>query len=66
MAKLEPYNEDVHLHKAGIYSQLRNHRRSIEHYRKALELAEEGLDDIYLDLAFEHENLESSTRPSAA
>lgn len=58
IAKLEPYNEDVHLHKAGIHSQLRNYRKAIEHYRKALELAEEGLDDIYLDLAFEHENCE--------
>lgn len=56
--KVEPYNEEVHLHKAGIFSQQHNHRRSVEHYKKALELAEEGLDDIYLDLAFEHENLE--------
>lgn len=56
--KMEPYNEEVQLHKAGIFSQQRNHRRSVEHYKKALELAEEGLDDIYLDLAFEHENLE--------
>ncbi|MBZ0207872.1 MAG: tetratricopeptide repeat protein [Flavobacteriales bacterium] len=56
--KVEPYNEEVQLHKAGIYSQQRNHRRSVEHYKRALDLAEEGLDDIYLDLAFEHENLE--------
>lgn len=56
--KVEPYNEEVQLHKAGIYSQQRNHRRSVEHYKRALELAEEGLDEIYLDLAFEYENLE--------
>ncbi|MEO8732928.1 MAG: tetratricopeptide repeat protein [Flavobacteriales bacterium] len=56
--KVEPYNEEVQLHKAGIFSQQHNHRRSVEHYKRALELAEEGLDDIYLDLAFEHENLE--------
>jgi len=59
IGKLEPFNEDVHLHKAGIYSQLRNYRRAIEHYKRALDLAEEGLDDIYLDLAFEYENLEA-------
>ncbi len=59
IGKLEPFNEDVHLHKAGIYSQLRNHRRSVEHYKRALTLAEEGLDDIHLDLAFEYENLEA-------
>lgn len=56
--KVEPWNEEVQLHKAGIYSQQRNHRRSVEHYKKALDLAEEGLDDIHLDLAFEYENLE--------
>ncbi len=59
IAKVEPYNEDVHLHKAGIHSQLRNYRRAIEHYKRALELAEEGLDDILLDLAFEYENIEA-------
>ncbi len=56
--KVQPWNEDVHLHKASIYSQQRNYRRAVDHYRKALDLAEEGLDEIYLDLAFEHENLE--------
>lgn len=56
--KVEPYNEEVQLHKAGIFSQQRNHRRSVEHYKRALELAEDGLDEIFLDLAFEYENLE--------
>lgn len=59
IGKLEPFNEDVHLHKASIYSQLRNYRRSVEHYKRALDLAEEGLDEIHLDLAFEYENLEA-------
>lgn len=59
IGKMEPFNEDVHLHKASIYSQLRNHRRAVEHYKRALELAEEGLDDIHLDMAFEYENLEA-------
>ncbi|TXI77258.1 MAG: tetratricopeptide repeat protein [Flavobacteriales bacterium] len=58
IGKMEPFNEDVYLHKASIYSQLRNHRRAVEHYKRALDLAEEGLDDIHLDLAFEYENLE--------
>ncbi|MCB9170138.1 MAG: tetratricopeptide repeat protein [Flavobacteriales bacterium] len=56
--KLEPFNEEVHLHKAGIHSQLRNYRKAIEHYRKAIDLADDGLDEIFLDLAFEHENCE--------
>lgn len=59
IGKMEPFNEDVHIHKASIYSQLRNHRRAVEHYKRALELAEEGLDDIHLDMAFEYENLEA-------
>lgn len=59
IGKLEPFNDEVHLHKAGIYSQLRNYRRAIEHYKRALELADEGHDDILLDLAFEYENLEA-------
>lgn len=59
IGKLEPFNDEVHLMKAGIFSQLRNYRRAIEHYRRALELADEGLDDIHLDLAFEYENIEA-------
>ena len=59
IGKIEPFNEEVHLHKAGIYSQLRNYRRAVEHYKRALDLAEEGKDDILLDLAFEYENLEA-------
>ncbi|MBL0127362.1 MAG: tetratricopeptide repeat protein [Flavobacteriales bacterium] len=59
IGKLEPFNEEVHLHKAGIYSQLRNYRRAVEHYKRALDLAEEAKDEILLDLAFEYENLEA-------
>ena len=59
IGKLEPFNEEVHLHKASIYSQLRNYRRAVEHYKRALDLADEGTDDILLDLAFEYENLEA-------
>lgn len=58
IGRMEPMNEDVYLHKAGIYSQLRNYRKAVEHYKRALDLAEEGMDDILLDLAFEYENLE--------
>lgn len=58
IGRMEPLNEEVHLHKASIHSQLRNYRKAVEHYKRALELAEEGQDDILLDLAFEYENLE--------
>jgi tetratricopeptide (TPR) repeat protein len=67
LEKVEPWNEEIHLHKAGIYSQQRNHRRAVEHYKRALQLAEEGLDEIYLDLAFEHTRTWKNTkRPSPA
>ncbi len=58
LERIEPFSPEIHLNKASIYSQQRNYRRAIEHYRRALQLSEEGLDEIYLDLAFEHENLE--------
>lgn len=57
LGKLEPWSAEVHLHKGSIQSQLRNYRRAIEHYRRALDLADEGHDEILLDLAFEHESL---------
>jgi tetratricopeptide (TPR) repeat protein len=59
IGRMDPLNEDVYLHKAGIYSQLRNYRKAIQHYKRALDLADEGQDDIYLDLAFEYENIEA-------
>jgi tetratricopeptide (TPR) repeat protein len=59
IGRMEPFNEDVHLRKAAIHSQSRNHRRAVEHYRRALELAEDGVDEILLDLAFEYESLEA-------
>ncbi|MEO8066529.1 MAG: tetratricopeptide repeat protein [Flavobacteriales bacterium] len=59
LEKIEPFNEDIPMNKAAIFSQLRDHRRSIEYYKKALKLAEEGHDEILLDLAFEYENIEA-------
>lgn len=57
LGRLEPWSAEVHLHKGSIHSQLRNYRKAIEHYRRALELADEGHDEILLDLAFEYESL---------
>jgi len=55
---LQPYNEEIFLTKASIYSQLRNYEHAIKNYKKALECAEDELDDIHVDLAFEYENIE--------
>jgi tetratricopeptide (TPR) repeat protein len=53
----EPYNEDLHITMATIYSQLRDHKRAIEHYERVLQFGDsEMASDIYIDLALEHEN----------
>ncbi len=44
--------------KASLFSQLRDSKNAIKHYHMAIECAEdEDLDDIYLDIAMEHQNL---------
>ena len=54
----EPYNEEIHLTLASIFSQIKEHRFAIKHFRKALECAESDLHgDIYIDIAIEHQNL---------
>jgi tetratricopeptide (TPR) repeat protein len=58
LERLLPEDAEVQVHKASCYSQQRNFRRAIEHFKRALALAEDGHDEIYLDLAFEYENLE--------
>lgn len=55
---LEPFNGEVHIQKASIYSQLRNHSKAIEHFKAALKFSDAPKDEIYLDLAFELQNCE--------
>jgi tetratricopeptide (TPR) repeat protein len=55
---LEPFNGELHLQKASIYSQLRNHAKAIEHFKAALKFSDEPKDEIFLDLAFEYQNCE--------
>lgn len=62
MESLHPFNDEIYLTKASIHSQLRNYDLAIRNYKKALEFAEEELDDIHVDLAFEYENLEALTK----
>lgn len=59
MESLHPFNDEIYLTKASIHSQLRNYTLAIRNYKKALEYAEEELDDIHVDLAFEYENMEA-------
>ena len=54
----EPNNEEIHLTLASIFSQIKEHRFAIKHFRKALKCADAELHgDINIDIAIEHQNL---------
>lgn len=59
LEKFEPRNQEMFLTMASIYSQLREHRKAIVLFKKALEVGgDEYEEDIYLEIALEYENLE--------
>lgn len=59
LEKFEPKNEEVLLTMASIYSQLREHPKAIQLFKKVLELGgDEYADEIYLEIALEYENME--------
>ena len=39
----EPHNEEIHLSLASIYSQIKEHRFAIKHFKKALQCADQDL-----------------------
>ncbi len=56
----EPFNHELFYTKGSIFSQLRQHEKAIEQYKKALEYADSGeKEDICLQLAFENENMDN-------
>lgn len=57
LESIEPFNVEVYLTKGNIFSQLRQYNKALESFKKALEYAEEDLDDIYLSIAFEYTNI---------
>ncbi len=54
---IEPHNEEIYILRAGIFSQQRNHEEAIRNLKQAIRFAREEADDLYVDLAFEYENL---------
>ena len=54
---LEPENSDLHYIRGTIYSQLQSSEMAIEEYNKAIKIGDEGLEDIYSNIAYEYENL---------
>lgn len=55
--QLEPLNDQVYLMRAQLYGQQRRSKEAIEYYEKALKLTDEASEDIYMDIAFEYENI---------
>jgi tetratricopeptide (TPR) repeat protein len=59
LEKRDSANQDVLLTMGSIYSQLREHKKAIDYFKKALELAgEEFEDEIFLEIALEYENMD--------
>jgi len=63
LEKIDPYNSEVFITIANVFSQLRDHPKAIKYYEKALSIDEEEEEnqseviEIMLDLALEYENL---------
>ncbi len=62
LEKFDPYNSEIFITKASVFSQLRDHPKAIKYYEKAIEIAEEfdhieDLEEIRFDLAMEYENM---------
>lgn len=53
----EPNNPDIITTKAGVLSAMHKHEEAIREYRKALKFINEGLDEIFTNIAFEYESL---------
>lgn len=59
LEKLEPRNEEVYMTMGSIYSQLREHKKAIELFRRALQYCDPGYaDEIYMEIALEYENMD--------
>ncbi len=54
---VNPFDVEVHLIRGNIYNTLEQYQRAIASYRKALEMADEQKDDIYLSLAITYQNM---------
>lgn len=62
LEKIEPYNPEIFITKASVFSQLRDHLKAIKYYQKAIEIANsydltEELEEIRFDLAMEFESI---------
>ena len=59
---VNPFDLEVHLIRGNIYNALEQYPRAIASFRKALEMADEQKDDIYLSLAITYQNMADYTK----
>jgi len=59
LENMEPFNHELYLTKANIFSQIRQHQKAIENYYKAAKLIDDKTEktNILFNIAFEYENL---------
>ncbi|WP_027420485.1 tetratricopeptide repeat protein [Crocinitomix catalasitica] len=62
LEKIDPFNAEIFITKASVFSQLRDHVKAIKYYEKAIEVSNDDefldeLEDIRFDLAMEYENM---------
>lgn len=62
LEKTEPYNTEVFVTKASVFSQLRDHENAIKYFEKAIDAAADHdedweVEDIRFDLALEYESI---------
>ena len=54
----EPTNEEIHLTLASIYSQIKEHKQAINHFRNALKVSDDDMkSDIYIDISIEYQSI---------
>lgn len=59
---VNPFDVEIHLIRGNIYNTLEQYDRAIASFRKALEMADEQKDDIYLSLAITYQNMTEYSR----
>lgn len=65
LEKSDPFNPEIYITKASVFSQLRDHEKAIKYFEKAIDVSqdfdESETDDIRFDLALEYENIHDYT-----
>ena len=60
--KIEPFNEDILVLKAQVYSQMRRPQKALQYFERALRNAVENRSEIMLDMAMELEEMQDFSR----